>query len=206
MPTRLAIIRHGPTEWNAEGRIQGHTDIPLSAAGRAAVAGWRVPGELAGWRWLASPLMRARETARRLGAEPAIEPRLAEMDYGQWEGRLLDELRAEQGEAMAEMERRGLDMQPPGGESPRDLQQRLKPWLAEVGALGEPTVAVAHHGVLRAVYSLASGWDMTAKPADKLRPACAHLFAVAAGGDATIERLNIPLDERREKQSMPGGR
>ena len=195
---RLAIIRHGPTEWNAEGRIQGHTDIPLSAAGRAAVAGWRVPGELAGFRWLASPLKRALETARLLGAEPAIEPRLAEMNYGQWEGHRIDDLRAEQGDAMAENERRGLDMRPPGGESPRDLQQRLKPWLSEVGALGEPTVAVAHNGVLRAVYSLASGWDMKDKPANKLKPACAHLFRVDTGGEPTIERLKIPLDDRRD--------
>ncbi len=194
MRTRLAIIRHGPTEWNSEGRIQGHTDISLSAAGRAAVAGWRVPGELAGFRWLASPLKRALETARLLGAEPAIEPRLAEMNHGQWEGHRIDDLRAELGDAMAEIERRGLDMRPPGGESPRDLQQRLKPWLAEVGALGEPTVAVAHNGVLRAVYSLASGWDMRDKPADKLRPAAAHLFGLGPGGEPTIERLNIPLD------------
>ena len=46
--TPLVLIRHGATEWNADGRIQGHSDPPLSAAGRRAVAAWRLPDEMAG--------------------------------------------------------------------------------------------------------------------------------------------------------------
>ena len=191
--TPLAIIRHGPTAWNAEGRIQGTTDIPLSASGRAAVADWKTPPELSGFRWVSSPLQRALETARLLGAEPEIVPVLAEMDHGEWEGCIVNQLRAELGEEMAANERRGLDFRPPGGESPRDVQHRLHPWLTEVGKSGAATVAVCHNGVLRAIYALAIGWEMTGKPPVKLARAAAHLFKVDEDGQPHVERLNIPL-------------
>lgn len=202
--TPLAVIRHGPTAWNAEGRIQGTTDIPLSAAGRAVVGGWRVPPELAGFRWVSSPLSRALETARLLGAEPDLEPLLAEMDHGEWEGRVVRQLRAELGPEMAENERRGLDFRPPGGESPRDVQRRLRPWLAGVARAGRPTVAVCHHGVLRAIHALASGWDMTAEPPVGLAPAAAHLYALDDDGRPTVERLNISLTG--DRPASGGGR
>ncbi|MEA2780662.1 MAG: hypothetical protein QOK29_2206, partial [Rhodospirillaceae bacterium] len=63
----LALMRHGPTEWTAEHRLQGRTDLSLSEAGREIVAGWRLPPEVAGFSWLSSPLQRARETAALLG-------------------------------------------------------------------------------------------------------------------------------------------
>ncbi len=193
--TPLAIIRHGSTEWNEDGRIQGTTDIPLSTEGRAAVSACSAPPEFADYRWVSSPLKRAMETARLLAREPEIEPLLSEMNHGRWEGRRLADLRAELGEEMAENERRGLDFQPPGGESPRQVQHRLRPWLAEVGGSGIPTVAVSHNGVLRAVYALACGWDMTGKPPVKLIRAAIHLFSVGADGVPRIDRLNIPLVE-----------
>ena len=63
---RLALIRHMPTAWNAAGRLQGRADTASGAA-----ADWRLPAELAGYRWLTSPLARCTETARRLGVEAA---------------------------------------------------------------------------------------------------------------------------------------
>ncbi len=193
--TRLVLIRHGPTDFNDQGRMQGRSDEPLNEAGRAAVAGWQVPPEFADADWVTSPLIRARETARLLGAPQAvIEPRIIEMDWGGWEGRRLDDLRAEQGAAMAENEARGLGFRPAGGESPRDVQARITPWLAEVGEPGRPTLAVTHKGVIRAIIALATGWDMTGKPPAKLRREAAHVFAVAADGGVTVEQLNLPLD------------
>ena len=60
----IACLRHGATDWNAEGRMQGRRDVPLSAAGRADVAGWTLPADLAhDADWFASPLLRAVETA-----------------------------------------------------------------------------------------------------------------------------------------------
>ena len=67
--TMLAVIRHGPTEWNAAKKLQGMSDIPLSAEGRALVAQWKLPQEFRDWRFLVSPLGRAQETARLLGAQ-----------------------------------------------------------------------------------------------------------------------------------------
>ena len=192
--TRLAMIRHAPTAWNESGRIQGHADEPLSAAGRAAAAGWRLAPELGDVAWLSSPLGRARETARLMAARDCVaEPRLIEMDWGAWEGRRLAELRAELGAAMAENEARGLDFRPDGGESPRDVQARLATWLAELARAGRPVAAVSHKGVIRALYALAAGWDMTGKPPARLAWDCAHLFSLAADGTPAVARLNLPL-------------
>ena len=195
--SQLAVIRHGPTAWNAEGRIQGRSDVPLSAEGRAAVAAWRLPEGIGGpgWSWLASPLARARETAALLkpDARIATEPLLSEMDWGEWEGRRLAELRAEGGAAMAEAEARGLDFHPPGGESPRMVQTRLHPLLDRLAQSKGRTLAVTHKGVIRALYARASGWDMTGRPPVKLRDARVHVFALEAGGRPRIARLNLEL-------------
>src|SRR5262245_56547463 len=100
--TLVAFLRHGPTAWNNEKRLQGTTDVPLSDAGRALVATWTLPEDVASWRWCCSPLSRARETARllRRGAETAPEPALREMSYGAWEGHTLEELRRQFGADM----------------------------------------------------------------------------------------------------------
>ena len=198
----LALLRHGPTDWNAERRLQGRSDIPLSATGRQAVRQWRLPPWAASCKWRSSPLSRAVETAEILrqgmNAREAlmIEPALIEMSYGQWEGRGLEELRNELGAGMAELEGRGLDFRPPGGESPRDVQDRLRPWLDELGRSDGTALAIAHKGVIRAIYARATGWDMTAKPSDKLRMAALQLFEVRAHGEILIAQLNLPIADQ----------
>jgi probable phosphoglycerate mutase len=173
----LVLLRHGPTDWNAEGRIQGRSDRPLSREGRARVRDWR-----------------ARETAALLGHEGAeVVPELIETDWGQWEGERLTELRARLGESMVANEARGLDFRPPGGESPRDLQTRLAPWLDRVATAKRPCIAVAHKGVIRALYALATGWELRGQPPDKLRPDCAHAFRLSSDGRLAVARLNLTL-------------
>lgn len=192
--TRLLVIRHAATAWNAAGRIQGRSDQPLSPDGRAAVAGWTLPPEAAGARWLSSPLTRARDTAALLHRGPVeTEPRLIETDWGEWEGRTLADLRAELGAAMAANEARGLDFRPPGGESPRDVQRRLSPLLGELADRDTTVMAVAHKGVLRALYALACDWDMRGRPPARLRDACAQSFLLGRDGAPRVDRLNIPL-------------
>ena len=193
--TPLVLIRHGATQWNLDRRIQGRADPSLAPAGREVVTTWRLPPEMAGdWIWLTSPLTRARETATLLHEAPAsVEPALTEMDWGAWEGRQLSELRAEGGAAMAAAEARGLDFQPPGGESPRQVQDRLRPLLARLAADGRPTVAVTHKGVIRALYALASGWDMTGRAPEKLRDGCAQRFLLGPDGAPETDQLNLPL-------------
>ena len=199
--TALLLIRHGPTAWNAEGRIQGRSDQPLSSKGAAAVRRWRLPPEAEGADWYVSPLARARQTATILGCRNArIEPRLAETDWGAWEGERLSRLRVRLGDEMRANEARGLDFRPPGGESPREVQSRLIPFLHHLSERGRSTVAVTHKGVIRALYALAVGWDMRDKPPVRLLDHCAHRFAVNATGKPEVLRLNLPLlraDESR---------
>ena len=186
----LLVIRHAATGWNADKRIQGRADIPLGETGRAQARAARLPRGWDAARCLSSPLSRALDTARLLGLDPHLEPRLIEMDWGEWEGRRLAEVRAELGSAMAENEERGLDFRPPGGESPREVQIRLRSLLAEIAG---PTIFVTHKGVLRALYALATGWNMRNKAPEKLAERCAHLFHVAPGGTLAVAELNIPL-------------
>lgn len=191
--TLLALIRHGPTAWNAEKRAQGRTDVPLSAEGRAKVATWRAPDILTGLPVVASPLGRAQETARLLFGNAATEPRLVEMAWGKWEGRTIGELRDTLGDAMAQNEARGFDFRPEDGESPRDVLYRVRPWIEEVAARGEDTVGVTHLGVIRVVMATAFGWDMLGKPPVKIRSATAHLFDIAPG-TIRVREMNVSLE------------
>ena len=179
---KVLLLRHGRTAWNEQGRMQGRADLPLSPEGRAEVAAWQLPEVWAAARWLSSPLRRARETAALLTVRPVeIEPRLIEMDWGAWEGRTLAELRAEAPAAMAANEARGLDFRPPGGESPREVRTRLESLLADMVDVPE-MVFVTHKGVIRAALSLATGWDMRARPPLRLANDAALILSHAAGG------------------------
>lgn len=193
--TFLALARHAPTSWNGEGRLQGRADIPPLRD--EAMPRWRVPPELSGFRWLSSPLERCQATARRLGVDAAIEPRLIEMDWGEWEGETLASLRAALGETMAAEEAKGLDFCPSGGESPRDVQARIEPLFAELAASGRDCAAITHKGVIRAALALATGWNMLGKPPHRLSWSAAHLFRLEVGGRLEVERLNIPREAGR---------
>ena len=120
-----------------------------------------------------------------------------ETSWGEWEGRTLADLRAAEGEGMAVNEGRGLDFRPPGGESPRDVQDRVRPLLAEIGSAGRPTVAILHRGVMHAIYALATGWDMREKPEHRLLHKMPHghalLFEIAADGTPELARIDLPL-------------
>ena len=189
----LLILRHGPTAWSTGHRLQGREDLPLSPEGVEAVRSWRLPEPPYLRDWYSSPLRRCVETARLLGCPPEIEPCLVEMDWGAWAGHTLGDIRRELGPALAEREALGLDFRPDGGESPRDVQARLRPWLSALVEKGRPAGAVVHRGVLRALHALATGWDMTVRPPERLRDGCAHRFGVGRDGNPTVAALNIPL-------------
>ena len=191
--TALVVLRHGPTVWSAEGRLQGRTDLPLSPEGRERVSQWRLPADAPDHDWISSPLARATDTARLLGGVPPVEPRLIEMSFGAWEGHRLANLRAADPDGVAAREEQGLDFRAPDGESYREVQTRLSDWLAERAALGRPTLAICHKAVIRALYALAVGWDMTGPPPDRLADDTCHRLDLAADGTPVIDRLNVPL-------------
>ena len=186
--TLLALLRHADTAWSEEGRIQGRSDVPLSESGRARLRARALPRDCRGMKVVTSPLARCVETAALLGVPDAErEPRIAEMRWGAWEGRLLAELRLELGEAMRQNEARGLDFRPEGGESPRELLFRVSHW---VSSLTESTMAITHRGVIRVALAAATGWDMTGRPPVKLDWSAVHFFGIA-GGRLTVDRLNV---------------
>ena len=207
----VALLRHGSTAWNEQGRMQGRRDIPLSERGRGEVRAWRLPSlstaasptEAA---WVSSPLRRAVETAEILsGATPQREPALIEMDWGEWEGFDLQELRRRDGEAFARNEAAGLDFRPPGGESPREVRDRVMRWLAAIATRRETMVAVTHKGVLRAVLSAATGWDMTGKAPVRLQYGAMHRFAVEPNGRIAVQECNVALVATRVDEAALGG-
>ncbi len=191
----FVLLRHASTAWNEEGRLQGMTDTPLSPAGEADARGWRLPAPADGWKRLSSPLLRARRTAELLqpAAAVSIEDRLREMSFGVWEGRTLPELRATEGAAFTDAENKGVDFQPPGGESPRAVMQRLIGWATEIAGKGEPVVAVSHKAAIRAAMALATGWDMMGRPPVKLDWRSAHFFHAAPDGSLRLDRPNVSL-------------
>ncbi len=191
--TRLLMIRHAATPWNRSKRIQGLSDISIDEDARREVAGWQIPNDFDDAVWVSSPLERAMETARLLGAEPVREQRLIEMSWGEWEGDTLENLRHTLGDGMVKNEDRGLDFHPPGGESPREVQDRLRPWLRAVASSSVDTIAVTHKGVIRAVLALATGWDMTGKAPDRIVNGAGHRFLLDGKGVPSVVRLNVPL-------------
>ena len=191
----FAILRHASTAWNEERRLQGLTDTTLSATGEADARSWRLPMPAAGWLRVSSPLQRARRTAELLqpSAAVTVDSALREVSFGVWEGHTIAELRREVGEAFLDEERKGLDFQPPGGESPRSAMTRIAGWAAGIAVAGRPVVAVSHKAAIRALLALATGWDMTGRPPHKLDWRSVHFFTARPDGSVAADRLNVPL-------------
>ena len=190
---RVLMVRHGRTEWNERGRIQGHTDIPLSEAGRARLRESQIPAAYGEFVWRSSPLRRAVESAALLGATSLeVDGRLMEMHWGDWEGETRAELRKRLGARMERMEEGGVDFRPSGGESPRELIHRLNEWLRDVCTGERGVIAVTHKGVIRAALALATGWDLRGSAPVRLDWERAHLFAIR-DGRLRIEAMNVAL-------------
>ena len=156
------FVRHGETDWNAERRLQGQLDIAINDVGRrqSAQCANALRGLIAARRkapadftFISSPLSRARETMEilRSGLELprdgyAVEPRLAELSFGRWEGLTYAEVRALDGAALEVRERDKWNFTTPDGESYAGLLVRVRAWHA--GVKGDIIVA-AHGGVAR---------------------------------------------------------
>jgi broad specificity phosphatase PhoE len=160
----LYFIRHGETDFNVAQRLQGRSETRLNARGRAQsreIAGVlrdlferdrRQPSD---YTYVSSPLLRARETMELLrsdlGLDPnayAIDDRLAEISYGEWEGFTLPQIQARDPGVLQRRDRDKWDFRPPGGESYREVAERVAAWYATVR---RDTVLAAHGGVARAL-------------------------------------------------------
>lgn len=165
----LYCVRHGESVYNAEGRIQGHLDVPLSDLGRrqgeAIAAALAAQGVDAIY---ASPLRRALETAemisRRLDLPIRFDDRLKEINVGVFQNRLRSEIAHLYPDAFARWTSGEPDFVVPGGESRRMLQQRGCAALRDIVAAGHQRTAVVAHGRLLVV-ALAAFVPIPAGPA-----------------------------------------
>lgn len=162
----LYFIRHGQTNWNAEGRYQGARDIPLNDIGRGqADLNGRLLAQLLqranrkpeDFTWYASPLGRTRETMERVrrafpqAPEVTFDPRLIEISFGVYEGRLHSELAAGEMAIAGERTDAFWEFRPEEGENYVDLAARITDFGAE---LTGPSIIVSHGGVLRTLRKL----------------------------------------------------
>ncbi|MCV0427723.1 MAG: histidine phosphatase family protein [Roseibium sp.] len=176
-PELLIFIRHGQTDWNAEGRMQGQRDIPLNQVGegQAVGNGERLkafldaqnidPAEL---EFVSSPLGRTRATMElmrhAMGLEKAsyrLEDQLKEITFGDWEGFTLEDLADEEQDRILQRRADKWGFVPPNGESYKMLAERIGTWLKTVN---RPSVIVSHGGVYRVMRGLLEGLDTVSVP------------------------------------------
>jgi broad specificity phosphatase PhoE len=150
------LARHGETDANAEGRIQGSLDPPLNEVGREQARALAEQVAPLGIRALyTSQLRRAGETAAIVGAslglEPRVDERFAESFRGEWEGRLIAEIKAEDPDAWAGSLAVDPSFRFPGGESLEEHGARVEAALADVARGPLPALVICHGGTIRRV-------------------------------------------------------
>ncbi|MER3390184.1 MAG: histidine phosphatase family protein [Microcella sp.] len=187
--TAFALVRHGETDWNRARRIQGATDIPLNDTGREqARAAGRVVAGRAWSRVVASPLVRAAETARLIAeeaglGEPELDAAFVERNYGEAEGL-----------TGADLDARFPDGAEVPGREPREaVADRVLAGLHRLAAAypGEAIIVVAHGGVIRSVLeSVAPG-----RHREPITNGSVHSFQHADGG-LELVRFDDPIDEQ----------
>ena len=174
----LHIVRHGRTEHNASGLLLGRIDPPLDELGReqaTALAAAIGPVD----RLITSPLLRTRQTAEAFGVDAVIDERWIELDYGEFDGVPL----ASVGPEIWKAWRTDADFLPPGGESLRQLGQRVSGALDELVSDDEgdkTTVVVTHVSPIKAAMCWALGVDDLVSW--RLWVATASITSIAIGG------------------------
>ncbi|WP_052812968.1 histidine phosphatase family protein [Desulfonatronum thioautotrophicum] len=189
----FTLMRHGPTAWNLEKRIQGRTQTNLSDLGRKRCQRWgqAMRRNQKGWaglgplsRIVSSDLKRAVETAEILGhllkLPVSSVSGLGEQDWGDWAGRRIRELRVTSGEEVRHQEAQGWAFRPPDGES------RLEVWGRASGALrglagrypSEHVLVVTHKGVLKCLLYRLLAMRFLPEEGDPLIPEALHTISV----------------------------
>jgi alpha-ribazole phosphatase len=149
---RLILVRH-PKPQCEPGLCYGRLDLECQPDA-LETASLRLSGLAEGCRIISSPARRARDLAERLGQDIAIDERLRELHFGEWEGRFWRDLGRPAVDAWLD----GLpDAAPPGGEAASAMAARCASWLASLGRSGPPVLAVTHAGPIRILRALING-------------------------------------------------
>ncbi|MBA2547610.1 MAG: histidine phosphatase family protein [Burkholderiaceae bacterium] len=207
MKTQLLLVRHGETAWNAEHRIQGHLDIPLSPMGMLQAAQLAdcltdepitaiFSSELSRAWLTAAPL------AARLGLDVIAEPRLRERSFGIFEGLTLDEIAQRHPTEFAHWRARDLAWRPDGGESGEQLIDRVLAAIADIAALhvGQRVVLVSHGGVLDVIYRSARALPWNARREHQMLNAAVNRLT------ATVSPLILAIESWSDIAHLQGTR
>jgi len=162
--TRLLLVRHGETVWNAIAVYRGRSDIPLSETGRAQA---ELLGRMLAHRGVTalhtSPLRRATETARAIewhtGVQAQVTPELTDLDCGEWEGLTDEEVRERYPDLRREWMTAPHLVRLPGGESLDDVSGRVDLVLSRILAVPGVSVLVSHRVVHKVAICALLGLD-----------------------------------------------
>ena len=189
MSGSIIIVRHGRTEFNATGRLQGRTDNPLDEVGLAqaeAVATYLAPELLSDTLIVCSPLLRARQTAtaiaKGVGASLEIDERWIELDYGAYEGLRQSEVPANVWREW----RSDSDFAAPQGESLNQVQERVAQACDDLAQRldGRTAVVVSHVSPIKSAVAWALGVDVSVGWKTQLVTASITRISVSANGVA----------------------
>jgi probable phosphoglycerate mutase len=190
MPRTVFYIRHGETDWNVQGRLQGRHDVPLNARGRAQAAHcggvlrdlFTREGHTAeDFDFVSSPLGRSRQTMELL--RPALglladgyrtDAQLLEISFGEWEGRTIAELHRSDPQRIAMREHDKWHFVPPGGESYEMVSRRMGEWHS---ALTRDAVVTAHGGTARGLMAYLGIAKPAAAPLVDIAQGVVYVFA-----------------------------
>lgn len=180
------LIRHGATDWNHAGRIQGHLDPPLNAEGRAQahLVGRRL-ATCGATALYSSDLLRAYHTASIIGAETGLrviqKTGLREMHFGSWQGLTSPQIRQRDPHGYAARKADPYYVAPAGGETWQRFYDRCVHALHEVLATtaAEKVIVVAHGGVLTVLGLRALGHDYRARRTFGIANCSLHTIAIS---------------------------
>lgn len=195
--TILGLLRHGETEWNVLGKIQGSKDSPLTLKGKCHVAQW-LP-TLRRWDWdriYASDLPRVKQTVAILNSELQLPvhyaPGLREQDWGQWEGQTLADIKKTQKKELLRQVAKGWEFQAPGGESRAVVRNRVFASLHSIVKkhVGEKLLLVCHQGIIKIIFYHLSSSNFLPGETPRVEPNNFHLIGYSSG-DFIINTMNI---------------
>ena len=212
---KLILVRHGETDWNAEGRIQGMLDVPLNALGmeQAELAAAELARTINVAELVSSDLVRTRETTKPIneatGFEPRFDARIRERNFGVWQGKTYEEWRVLDAVGMARYNAGDPDYGPEGGETASQFLERCVDAVTDLvlGGKEKTLILVTHGGVVSSMVRHAQGlnpqsartWSVPNASISEWRVEYVNdepVFYVSRIGDVTyLEHADAALDE-----------
>lgn len=197
----ILLIRHGETAWNAGSRFRGQTDIDLSPRGwrQARALARSLPRSFPIGHVYSSPLARCLETARRLatalGLTVVVEPRLIDLDYGEWQGRPIKEFAELFPQDYAAWLAGDLSLRFPGGEPVRAPAERLRSFVDEVIECheGEVVAMVTHNVLCQMATCLLLNTPVDSFQSIRHDPGSVSVFRWNGRG-FSVQALNLPAE------------